>query len=134
MRPCCFDSGSLRTFYHTDYFRSATGRDGASLLTPEDRALLDRYNAIAESPEMHLDMELDPGDVQLLSNHTVMHARTDYEDYPEPERRRHLLRLWISLPASASLATRLRKERSRAAMLLTTVRVKVSHALDRAGR
>ena len=134
VRPCCFDSGSLRTFYHTDYFRSATGRDGASLLTPEDRALLDRYNAIAESPEMHLDMELDPGDVQLLSNHTVMHARTDYEDYPEPERRRHLLRLWISLPASASLATRLRKERSRAAMLLTTVRVKVSHALDRAGR
>jgi len=134
VRPCCFDSGSLRTFYHTDYFRSATGRDGARLLAPEDRVLLDLYNAIAESPDMHLDMELDPGDVQLLSNHTVMHARTDYEDFPEPERRRHLLRLWISLPSSPSLATRLRKERSRAQMLWSTARLKVSHALDRAVR
>jgi hypothetical protein len=132
VRPCCFDSGSLRTFYHTDYFRSAVGRNGEPLLTPEDRSLLDRYNAIADSPGMYLDMDLEPGDVQLLSNHSVMHARTDYEDHPEPERRRHLLRLWISLPSKSSLASRLRKERSRARMLATTVRMKVRHALERA--
>jgi hypothetical protein len=131
VRPCCFDSGSLRTFYHTDYFRSATGPDGEPLLAQQDRELLDLYNAIADSPGMYLDMELRPGDLQLLSNHTVMHARTDYEDHPEPERKRHLLRLWISLPASRSLATRLRKERSRAGMLATTIRMKVKHALER---
>jgi hypothetical protein len=132
VRPCAFDSGSLRTFYHTDYFRSAADAKGESLLTPGDREVLDLYNAIADSPQMHLDMELQPGDVQLLSNHTVMHARTDYEDYPEPELRRHLLRLWISLPSSRSLATRLRKERSRAEMLMSTIRLKVSHAIERA--
>ena len=132
VRPCCFDSGSLRTFYHTDYFRSATDADGEPLLTRSDREVLDLYNAIADSPEMHLDMELEPGDVQLLSNHTIMHARTDYEDYPEPERKRHLLRLWISLPSSRSLTTRLRKERSRAEMLATTIRLKVRHAIERA--
>ena len=131
VRPCCYDSGSLRTFYHTDYFRSATGRDGEPVLTKHDRELLDLYNAIADSPEMYLDMELRPGDVQLLSNHTVLHARTDYEDHPEPARKRHLLRLWISLPSSPSLATRLRKERSRAVMVATTVRMKVMHALER---
>lgn len=130
VRPCCYDSGSLRTFYHTDYFRSATGRDGEPVLTKHDRELLDLYNAIADSPEMYLDMELRPGDVQLLSNHTVLHARTDYEDHPEPARKRHLLRLWISLHSSPSLATRLRKERSRAVMLATTVRMKVMHALE----
>lgn len=132
VRPCCFDSGSLRTFYHTDYFRSATGRRGESLLTREDREVLDLYNAIADSPGMYIDMDLEPGDVQLLSNHTVMHARTDYEDYPEPERKRHLLRLWISLPSSRSVATRLRKERSRARMLATTIHMKVRTALERA--
>jgi hypothetical protein len=42
-------------------------------------------------------MELELGDVQLLSNHSVIHARTDYQDYPEDDRKRHLLRLWISL-------------------------------------
>jgi hypothetical protein len=41
-------------------------------------------------------MELEPGDVQLLSNHTVIHARTDYEDPPEEHLKRHLLRLWIT--------------------------------------
>ncbi len=131
VRPCAFDSGTLRTFYHTDYFRSAVDRHGNSVLSNEDRELLDLYNAIADSPDMYLDMDLQPGDAQLLSNHTIMHARTDYEDYPEPERRRHLLRLWISLPASRSIATRLRKERSRAAMLATTIRLKAQYALGR---
>lgn len=132
VRPCSFDSGALRTFYHTDYFRSAVDRNGNSMLSPKDRELLDLYNAIADSPEMYLDMELQPGDVQLLSNHTVMHARTDYEDHPEPERKRHLLRLWISLPSSRSLVARLRKERSRAGMLATTIRLKVQYAVGRA--
>ena len=46
---------------------------------------------------MYLDMELEPGDIQWLSNHTVVHARTEYEDHAEPARRRHLLRLWLSI-------------------------------------
>jgi hypothetical protein len=132
VRPCAFDSGSLRTFYHTDYFRSASDPDGTPLLSAEDRELLDLYNEIAETPGMYLDMDLEPGDVQLLSNHTVMHARTDFEDYDDPARKRHLLRLWISLPASPSIATRLRQERSRAAMLARTIQLKLRHALHRA--
>ena len=77
-------------------------------------------------------MDLEPGDVQLLSNHTVLHARTDYEDYSEPELKRHLLRLWISLPSRAPLGTRLRTERSRLGMVTTAVRLKVGHAIRRA--
>jgi hypothetical protein len=42
-------------------------------------------------------MMFEAGDVQLISNHTVLHARTQYEDWPETSRRRHLLRLWLSL-------------------------------------
>jgi alpha-ketoglutarate-dependent taurine dioxygenase len=59
--------------------------------------LLEVYEEIALTPGIYLDMDLEPGDVQLVSNHTVLHARTQYEEWPEPERKRHLLRLWLSL-------------------------------------
>jgi alpha-ketoglutarate-dependent taurine dioxygenase len=42
-------------------------------------------------------MQFEPGDIQLLSNHRVLHARTAYEDAPGETRGRHLLRLWLSL-------------------------------------
>ena len=48
-------------------------------------------------PDLYLDMDFEPGDIQLISNHTVIHSRTDYEDFEEPEKKRHLLRLWLSL-------------------------------------
>jgi alpha-ketoglutarate-dependent taurine dioxygenase len=41
-------------------------------------------------------MDLREGDMQFLNNHVVLHSRTAFEDYPEEERRRHLLRLWIA--------------------------------------
>jgi hypothetical protein len=45
---------------------------------------------------VHLDIDFRPGDIQLLSNRTVMHARATFDDWAEPERRRHLLRLWLA--------------------------------------
>jgi hypothetical protein len=66
-------------------------------LTDIERELFDVYEEIAQSDGLYLDMDLAPGDIQLLSNHTVLHARTEYEEWPEPERQRHLLRLWLSL-------------------------------------
>jgi hypothetical protein len=40
-------------------------------------------------------MEFRSGDIQWLKNSVVLHARTEFEDHPEPERKRHLLRLWL---------------------------------------
>jgi len=97
--PCRYADGVLRTFYHSDYFRSAQRHADVPPFTEEERALLDLYEEIASDPAFFLDMELEPGDIQWLSNHTILHARTAYEDHPEPERQRHLLRLWLSLDA-----------------------------------
>lgn len=94
--PCRYADGRLRTFYHSDYFRSAE-RHADVVLTDDDRTLLDLYEEIAADPALYLDMQLEPGDIQWLSNHTILHARTAYEDAPDPDRRRHLLRLWLSL-------------------------------------
>ena len=41
-------------------------------------------------------MEFRPGDIQLVHNHTLLHDRTAFTDWPEAERRRHLLRLWLA--------------------------------------
>jgi hypothetical protein len=43
-----------------------------------------------------MTMEFKPGDVQFVHNHTILHDRTAFVDWPEPERRRHLLRLWLA--------------------------------------
>ena len=40
-------------------------------------------------------MEFHEGDIQILHNHVMLHSRRGFEDWPEPERRRHLLRLWL---------------------------------------
>ncbi|MFO1407798.1 MAG: TauD/TfdA family dioxygenase [Steroidobacteraceae bacterium] len=93
--PCRHAAGVLRTFWHSEYFRTSQRHDGVRL-TDAENELLDLYDGISSSPEFHVDMALEPGDVQLLSNHTAIHARTDYEDHPEPGRKRHLLRLWIT--------------------------------------
>ncbi len=50
---------------------------------------------VAARPGVYLDMELEPGDIQLINNHVILHGRTDYKDFSETERRRHLLRLWL---------------------------------------
>ncbi len=95
--PCAFVDGILRTFYHADYFRSVARHDDIPPFSKEDQEMLDLYEQIAADPDLFLDMDLQPGDIQLLSNHTNLHARTDYEDHDDPREKRHLLRLWLSL-------------------------------------
>ena len=48
-------------------------------------------------------MALEPGDMQFVHNHSLLHDRTGFEDWPEAERRRHLLRLWLSVPGDRPL-------------------------------
>jgi hypothetical protein len=95
--PCRHAGGRLRTFYHSDYFRSARRHDDVGPFGDEEQTLLDLYESIANDPSFHFDMELAPGDIQWLSNHVILHARTAYQDHDEPDRKRHLLRLWLSI-------------------------------------
>ena len=55
-----------------------------------------RIEALANDPAFHLDMDFEPGDIQVLKNAAILHARTAYEDWEAPELRRHLLRLWLA--------------------------------------
>ncbi len=120
--PCRYADGELRTFWQSDYYRTASRHKHVPRLTAEEQELLDTYDGIADEPAFHLDMDLQPGDLQLISNHTILHARTAYEDWPQAERRRHLLRLWISLPEKRPLKTRLQTAQSLAGLIYTSTR------------
>ncbi len=61
IEPCRFYRGTLRTFYHSGYFRSAARYPDVTSLSEEELALLDTYDALAEDPDIHLSMELEPG-------------------------------------------------------------------------
>lgn len=56
---------------------------------------LDYYEELALELEHH--QEFHPGDLQFLNNHVTVHARSEFEDWPEEERKRHLLRVWLDV-------------------------------------
>jgi hypothetical protein len=72
-------------------------------LTAEQTEALDMLDEVLASDELCFRMYFEPGDLQFINNHIVLHARTEYEDYEEPERKRFLLRLWLSLPEGQPL-------------------------------
>lgn len=84
---------SFSMFYIRWYIDKAQEHPGAPRLTAAQVELLDLIDELCQDPELHLDMDFTPGDIQFLSNRTVLHSRTAYED--DPERPRHLLRLWL---------------------------------------
>ncbi|HTW51219.1 MAG TPA: TauD/TfdA family dioxygenase [Stellaceae bacterium] len=50
---------------------------------------------IFEDPDVSIDFEFQPGEIQFVDNRALGHSRTEFEDWPEPDRRRHLVRLWL---------------------------------------
>ena len=87
-------AGKLSTIYSGQYIRSAqVNFPEARRLSTVEYAALDRLDALAA--ELSLEMDFRPGDMQFIHNHQILHSRTDFEDWPEPERRRHLRRLWL---------------------------------------
>ena len=96
-------AGTLSVLYSRLHIGSAQRFPEARRLTAEDIEALDMLGELAADPELRLDIAFMPGDVQFLHNHTILHARTGYQDWPEVARKRHLLRLWLSPPGAREL-------------------------------
>ena len=88
--------GFLTAIYQRQYIDSAQRFSDAPRISPQLKEALDLFDALTNDPRLHLFMEFKPGDVQLVHNHTMLHDRTSFVDWPEPDRRRHLLRLWLA--------------------------------------
>lgn len=88
--------GHLSAIYQRQYIDSAQRFAEAPRLTPAHVEALDMFDELTNDPKLNMFMEFKPGDVQLVHNHTLLHDRTGFEDWPQPEQRRHLLRLWLA--------------------------------------
>lgn len=88
-------AGRLLANYGPDYMLSALRGAQVPPLTAAQVAAMDLLDRLTNDPRFALSMDLRAGDMQFLNNHVIMHSRTRYEDHPEPERRRDLIRLWL---------------------------------------
>ena len=95
--------GLLSAIYQRQYIESARRFPGVAPLSSVQIEALDLFDELANDSQLNLTMELQPGDIQLVHNHTILHDRTAFEDFAEPDRKRHLLRLWIAPPNARPL-------------------------------
>jgi hypothetical protein len=93
-----WEQSFLTVMYQRQYIDSAQRFDHAFELTPEHIEALNMFDELANDPGLNLSMQLDSGDMQFVYNHGLLHDRTGFEDWPQLEKRRHLLRLWLSAP------------------------------------
>ncbi len=61
----------------------------------ETTAALAAVHAVFDRPELRVELDFEPGQIQYVNNRATGHARTEFVDHPEPERKRHLVRLWL---------------------------------------
>jgi hypothetical protein len=94
-RPVIEAAGNGLLFRYLRYWIEAGHQKADVPLTRAQRAALDTLDEELRRPELRVDFELRPGDMYFLNNRWLLHNRTAFEDYHEPERRRHLVRLWL---------------------------------------
>ena len=97
-------AGRLSCIYVRQYIESAQRNfPAARRLSAEQYTAMDLIDELCNDPSIHLSMDFRPGDIQLLHNHQILHSRGDFENWPEPERHRHLLRMWLAPPEARPL-------------------------------
>ncbi len=94
----CLHQGRLTTTFVRRFIDTAPRHQGVPKLAKKLIEALDFFETLANSTDLKLDMDFLRGDVQLVNNLTLLHARTAFEDFEDPARKRHLLRLWLAAP------------------------------------
>ncbi|HVY18212.1 MAG TPA: TauD/TfdA family dioxygenase [Rhodopila sp.] len=100
--------GQFASRYIRNHVRSGQTRDDVPRLEPEGHRALDIIQDLAETDRFRFDMVLERGDMQWVNNHVLIHSRTQFEDHDDPKLKRHLLRLWLSVPNARPLCEGLR--------------------------
>jgi hypothetical protein len=93
---CKMINDRLRFLYLGWYIRDAQRHPDVPRLTHGQNELLELIESIASDGAFRLDMDFEPGDIQFLKNSAILHCRSEYEDFDDPDLKRHLLRLWLT--------------------------------------
>ena len=96
--------GYLSCRYVRGHIKNGQIFPDAPRITAKQIEALDYFDEIAANPDFCFATDFKPGDFQIINNHIGLHARTAFEDWPEDDRMRHLLRMWIATPNSRPLS------------------------------
>lgn len=77
------------------YYIQEGHREAGVPLTPEQERALQTVEDILKHPEMCVEFDLAPGQMLFTNNNWILHNRTAFEDHPDPDQRRHYVRLWL---------------------------------------
>jgi alpha-ketoglutarate-dependent taurine dioxygenase len=105
LRPAVDLGGPEPLFRYLRYWIEAGHEKASEPLTDAQREALDRLDAVSNRPSLRAEFSLEPGQVYFINNRWILHNRTAFEDHPEPERRRHLVRLWLETGDGSSPET-----------------------------
>jgi hypothetical protein len=97
--PACF---AMRT-NRKNIIAAQRDFDDVPRLSAAQNEALDLLDQLMTDPRFCFSMSLEPGDLQLLNNYVTIHSRTSFDDYEEPDQKRHLLRLWLAVPNAQPL-------------------------------
>ncbi len=95
LRPVIERGGPEPLFRYLRYWIEAGHAKAGERLTSAQIEALDRLDAVLNRPALRAEFALEPGQVYFINNRWILHNRTAFEDHPQPERRRHLVRLWL---------------------------------------
>jgi hypothetical protein len=93
--PVLTDAGSRVVYRYLRYWIEAGHDRAGEALTPAQIAALDTLDGLLSDPALSVEFTLRPGEMFFFNNRWLLHNRTAFEDFAEPERRRHLVRLWL---------------------------------------
>jgi alpha-ketoglutarate-dependent taurine dioxygenase len=83
------------TVRYLHYYIEVGHEKAGQPLTPAQGKALDALEALLARPDLRVEFALHPGQMLFTNNRSILHNRTAFEDHPEPERRRHYVRLWL---------------------------------------
>jgi hypothetical protein len=98
-----YHKGRLSSRFNLKAMLTAEELPDVEPLSDLERRAIAKVAELAMRPDLRLDAMLRAGDFQLLNNHMILHTRTAYEDYPEPDRKRFMIRAWVNMPNSREL-------------------------------
>jgi hypothetical protein len=90
-------AGHLNVMAKRHYIDFAQRFPDVPRLTKAQTECLDLIDQIAADPKFCFTFEMQPGEIQIGNNYQVMHSRTNYVDHEDPAKKRHMLRLWLTL-------------------------------------
>jgi alpha-ketoglutarate-dependent taurine dioxygenase len=94
-RPVIVWDGSELVFRYLRHWIEVGHEKAAEPLTRDERRALDVLDGVLRRPELRVEFALEPGQMYFINNRWILHNRTAFEDHPDPELRRHLVRLWL---------------------------------------